>query len=110
MALIDGADYTYDAGHDSYSDTPGGDVPAAAKVAVSAALGTPTIALGVFDSDNFTFPAATGDPCEILILFNDTHATKGLLAYYDTGVTGFPVTPNGGDINGTVNGSGWFSL
>lgn len=112
-SLIDGADYTYDVAHDSYADTPGGDVPAAAKVAASGNLAGTTVgvvAAGVFDSDNFTWTAVSGDVSEIIILWDDTHATDQLVAYYDTGITGMPVTPNTGDINVTVNASGWFSI
>lgn len=107
--LIDSADYTYSAAHDFYGGgTP--DVAAGAKVAESAALGTPTIANGVFDTDNFTWSAVTGDQSEAIILWDDTITDDRLVAFYDTGMTGMPVTPNGGDINVTVNGSGWFAL
>ena len=52
----------------------------------------------------------SGDVSEAILLWNDGHASDGLIAIYDTGVTGFPVTPNGGNINVTVHGSGWFAL
>jgi hypothetical protein len=106
--LIDLADYTYNAAHDFLDD-----VPSAARVAVSAALGATTIALGVFDSNDFSFTTVTGDACEALILYCHDGGSDGarrLIAFYDTGVTGLPVTPNGGDINVTVNASGWFAL
>ncbi|HEX5016879.1 MAG TPA: hypothetical protein VFX15_04770 [Actinomycetes bacterium] len=107
--LIDSGDYTFSAAHDEYS---GGstDVPAGAKVAESAALGTPTIANGVFDTDNFTWTAVTGDQSEAIILWDDDTTNDRLVAFYDTGMTGMPVTPNGGDINVTVNASGWFAI
>jgi hypothetical protein len=105
--LVDGADYTYSAAHDFLDDVPSG-----ARVATSGNLASKTITDGTFDSADFTFTAVTGDPCEILIVYIDTGSasTSRLVAYYDTGVTGFPVTPNGGDINVTVNASGWFTL
>ena len=103
--LVDLADYTYSAAHTQLSD-----VAVAARVATSGALASPTIASGVFDSADFTWTAVTGDPCEAIILYNDTHASKALIAFYDTGMTGIPVTPNGGDINLTVHASGWFAL
>ena len=107
--LIDGADYTFSAAHDEYS---GGstDVPAAAKVAESAALGSPTCTNGTFDTGDFSWTAVSGDQCENIILWDDTVVNDRLLAFYDTGMTGMPVTPNGGDINVTVNASGWFAL
>lgn len=108
-SLIDSADYTFSAAHDEYS---GGsrDVALAAIVAESGALGTPTVVNGTFDTDNFTWTAVTGDQSEAVILWDDTLANDRLIAFYDTGITGMPVTPNGGDINVTVSGSGWFSL
>ena len=107
--LIDGADYTFSAAHDEYS---GGstDVPSGAKVAESSALGSPTIASGVFDTADFTWTAVTGDQSENIILWDDTLTNDRLVAFYDTGMTGMPVTPNGGNINVTVNASGWFAL
>ena len=36
--------------------------------------------------------------------------TSRLIAYIDTGVTGLPVTPNGGDINITWDAAGIFTL
>lgn len=107
--LIDSADYTYSASHDEYS---GGatDVATAAKVAESSALGSPTIASGVFDTADFTWSAVSGDVSEAIILWDDTLTNDRLVAFYDTGMTGMPVTPNGGNINVTVHASGWFAL
>jgi hypothetical protein len=107
--LGDSADYTVNLSTHDFLD----DVAAAAREEISGALGSPTITDGVFDTPDFTFTAADGDPCEFLLLYNDTpstEATKGLIVYYDTGITGMPVDPNGGDINVTVNASGWFAL
>lgn len=108
-SLIDSADYTYSAAHDEYS---GGsrDVPLVAIVAESSALGSPTIVNGAFDTADFTWSTVTGDQSEAIILWDDSIANDRLIAFYDTGMTGMPVTPNGGNINVTVNGSGWFSL
>jgi hypothetical protein len=108
-SLIDGADYTFSAAHDEYS---GGatDVAAGAKVAESSALGSPTITNGTFDTADFTWTAVTGDQSEIILLWDDTLTNDRLIAYYDTGITGMPVTPSGGDIQVTVHASGWFSL
>lgn len=107
-SLIDSADYTFSAAHDEYS---GGarDVASGAIVAESAALGSPTIVNGAFDSADFSWTAVTGDQSEAIILWDDTLTNDRLIAFYDTGMTGMPVTPNGGNINVTV-GSNWFSL
>lgn len=107
VALIDLADYTYSSAHDFLDDVAGG-----AIVDTSGNLASKTITNGVFDSADPTFAAASGDVSEALILYIDTGvaSTSRLVAYYDTGVTGLPVTPNTGDINVAVNASGWFAL
>lgn len=108
--LIDSATYTYSAAHDFYGGaTP--DVSATSKTAESAALTSPTITNGTFDTADFTWSAVSTDSAqEAIILWDDTIVDDRLVAFYDTGMTGMPVTPNGGDINVTVNGSGWFAL
>lgn len=108
-SLLDSADYTFSAAHDEYS---GGsrDVPLAAIVAESAALATKTFVNGVFDSADFSWSTVTGDQSEIIVLWDDTLANDRLILYIDTSITGMPVTPNGGNINVTVNASGWYSL
>jgi hypothetical protein len=105
--LVDGADYTYSAAHQYLSD-----IAAGGRVSTSAALATKTTTGGVFDSADPKFTAVTGDPSEILVLMSDTGnaATSRLIAFYDSGVTGLPVTPNGGDIDIVVNAGGWFAL
>lgn len=106
--LADAADYTYNAAHDFLDD-----VAAGARVATSSTLGSPTIVDGLFDTADFTWSAVTGDQSEQVILYNHTggaDSARGLIEFLDTGITGMPVTPNGGDINVTVNASGWFSL
>ncbi|HEX2554259.1 MAG TPA: hypothetical protein VHL98_11185 [Microvirga sp.] len=105
--LVDLADYTYSAAHEFLSD-----VPAGARVATSPALTGKTFTNGLFDAADVTFTAVTGDQSEALILFIDTGsaATSRLVAFFDTGVTGLPVQPNGGDIVITWNAGGIVSL
>ena len=103
--LIDTGTYTYDAAHNAYDDLSG------VVGTESGAFTTKTFTDGTFDSDNITFSSVSGNTAEAIVLFIDsgTPATDYLIAYIDSG-TGLPVTPNGGDINVTVNASGWFSL
>ena len=108
VVLSDAADYTFNSTHDFLDD-----VPAGARVAVSSTLTSPTIVDGVFDTADFTFTSVTGDQSEQIILYNHTggsDAARGLIEFLDTGMTGMPVTPNGGDINVTIHSSGWFAL
>lgn len=110
--LVDTGAYTYSATHQFLSD-----VPSAARIASSAALTTKTVTNGVFDADDATFtsvPAGTGSAsaAEALIIYVDTGTvgTSPLVGYLDTGVSGLPVTPNGGNISLTFNASGIFAL
>lgn len=101
--LVDLADYTYSAAHDFLDDLPAG-----ARVGTPQTLGTKTVTNGLFDAADSTFPAVTGDPSEAIVIYIDTgvEATSRLVAFFDTGVTGLPVTPNGGDISITWNAGG----
>ena len=107
VALIDTNDYTYSASHEFLDD-----VPAGAIVATSGNLTNKTNANGVFDADDVTLSNVSGDESEALIIYVDTGnpATSRLVAYIDTGVTGLPVTPNGGNIIIAWNASGIFAL
>lgn len=109
--LVDSADYTYSSAHDFFDDVGG-----SARVATSSGLGSPTGTGGTFDTADFSWTSVTGDQSEAIVLYNHdgngagSDAARQLIAFYDTTITGMPVTPNGGDINVTVNASGWFSL
>lgn len=105
--LIDTADYTYSAAHDFLDD-----VPAAARVATSGAMTNTTVTNGLFDADNVTWSAVTGDQAEAIIIYIHTgvESTSRLVAYIDTSVTNLPVTPNGSDITVSWNASGIFQL
>ena len=96
--LVDTGTYTYSSAHDFLDDVAGG-----ARIAVSSTLGSPTfasVATGVFDAADVTFTAVSGSSVEAIILYVHTgvEATSRLLAYIDTGVTGLPFTPSGGDV------------
>lgn len=105
--LVDLADYSYSATHQFLSD-----VAAAGRVATSANMTTKTTTNGLFDADDVSFSSVTGDQSEALIIYIDTgtESTSRLVAFFDTGVTGLPVTPNGGNINVAWNASGIFQL
>jgi hypothetical protein len=102
-----GGTYTYSAAHTSKTDL-------GTTVADSATLTSPTIVDGVFDTADFSWTSVTaGNQVSIVALWNDTPTTPTadpIVVYYDTGMTGMPVTPNGGTINFTVHASGWFAL
>lgn len=91
--LVDEAEYTYDNAHEFLSS-----IPAAARVAISDALGGKSVTDGVFDADDVEFVGLTGASIEAVALFVDTGdaATSSLLSYVNEG--DFPVTPSGGDV------------
>lgn len=106
VALIDTGAYTYSAAHQFYSNLSG-------IVGTPQRITTPTIVNGVFDGDNVTFTAVSGATVEALAIYRQNagaNTTWRLVAFIDTGVTGLPVTPNGGDITITWNASGIFAL
>lgn len=107
VALVDTGTYTYSSAHEFYSSLSG-------IVGTDQEIGaTKSYTNGVFDGGDVTFTAVTGASCEALVLYRKNagaDTTWRLIAYIDTGVTGLPVTPNGGDINITWNASGIFAL
>lgn len=109
--LARSASYTYASTHEFLSDV--GTAGTAYHATLSDALASKTFTQGTFDAADFKFTApSTASACDILLIIVDTGvaSTSRLVAMYDTGVTGLPVTPNGGDINITVNASGLFTI
>lgn len=105
VALIDTGTYAYNAADEFYSSVSG-------VVGTPQTINNTTVTNGLFDGDNVTYTAVSGNSVEALLIYIDTGsaATSRLVAWIDTGVTGLPVTPNGGDISITWNASGIFQL
>lgn len=105
IALIDTSAYTYSIAHEFYSSVTG-------IIGTPETLTSKSVANGVFDAADVTFPAITGNSVEALLIYIDTGtaSTSRLVAYIDTGVAGLPVTPNGGNISIVWNASGIFAL
>lgn len=112
-ALIDTGVYTYGAGH-VYWDEGGANDAIDGLVGTEQEIGaTKSYTNGVFDGADCTYTSVSGNSVEALVIFvkNAGAATTWrLAAYIDTGVTGLPVTPNGGNITVTWNASGIFAL
>lgn len=113
--LADTGTYSYSAAHDFYNDLSGL-VQSAGSDNVSR-ISTPTVssvADGRFDGDNCTLASCTaGNSLEAIIIYrhnSGANTTWRLVAFIDTGATGLPVTPNGGDITITWHASGIFQL
>ena len=105
-ALVDTGTYTYSAAHQFYSSLSG-------VVGTDQEILTKTQTNGTFDGTDLTYTAVTGATVEALVLYRKNagaNTTWPLIAYIDTGVTGLPVTPNGGNITITWNASGIFTI
>lgn len=105
VALIDTGTYTYSNAHDFLDDVTG-------IVGTAQTIANTTVTNGLFDGDDVTFTAVSGNTVEALLIYIDTGsaATSRLVAFIDTSVTGLPVTPNGGNISIAWNASGIFQL
>lgn len=105
IALVDTGTYTYSAAHEFLTSLTG-------RVGTDQTLGTKTFVNGTFDAADATFTAVTGVTVEALVVYIDTGTagTSRLVAFLDTGYTGLPVTPNGGNITVTFDAAGIFTL
>lgn len=102
-ALIDTASYTYSAAHEFYSSI------SAAIVGTPQEITSKTYTNGLLDGADVTFPSVSGASCEALALYVQNagaNSTWRLYAYFDSGVTGLPVTPSGVNIPVAWNASG----
>jgi hypothetical protein len=106
VALVDTGTYTYSSAHEFYSSLSG-------VVGTDQEITTPTLTNGVVDGGDVTFSAVSGNSAEAIVIYRKNagaNTTWRLVAYIDTGQTGLPVTPNGGNITITWNASGIFAL
>ncbi len=106
VALVDTGAYTYSAAHEFYSSLSG-------VVGTDVEVSSVTLVGGLIDGDDEIFTAVTGSTVEALVYYRKNagaNTTWRLVAYVDTGVTGLPVTPNGGNINLNHNASGIIQL
>lgn len=106
----------YDEGADALNlaDQDLADIVAGARIAVSAAIGSPTVgtvAVGTFDHADVTFTAVTGASVESMTYYKHTgtDSTSPLIVNIDS-ATGLPVTPNGGDITWAPHATGVFQI
>ena len=106
-ALLDTGTVAYNSAHDFYDDISAGVGGTPVEIT------TKTYTAGVFDGDNVTFTSVAGTVTyEAIVIFCDTGVpgTSRLVAYIDTGVTGLPVTSNGGNITVTWDNAGIFTI
>lgn len=105
VVMLDTDAYTYSDTHEFLSDIPSG-----ARVAISGALSSKAVSdLAAFTSANGRLDGVVGPESEGVVLFIDTGSpsTSRLVAYWDTSITGMPVTPSGESYNVIPPGDGW---
>lgn len=106
VAMVNISTYTYSAAHQYYSSLSG-------QVGTDQQITSPTVTNGTFNGATATFTSVSGAAVGALIIYrknSGANTTWALVLYEDTSVTGLPVTPNGGNIVITWNGSGIFTL
>jgi hypothetical protein len=93
-SLIDTDDQSYDAADEFIDDIASG------AIVATATLSSPSVSGKQFDAGDATFSSVTGDESEAIIIWKDTGtaSTSRVVLWLDTGITGLPVTPSGGDI------------
>ncbi len=103
LLLIDTADETYNAADQFHSNITGAGI-----VATSGNLAGKTTTSGVFDANDITITAVTGDTVEAVVLYKDTgvSGTSPLIAWFDVST----FTPNGSDVTVVFNASGLFAI
>jgi len=108
VALVDTGTYSYATGHDAYNDLSG------IIGGIDKNIASPTVVGRKFDGCNVTWTAVTTPTSiEALVIYRKNtgaNTTWWLVLYENSGVTGLPVTPNGGDISVSWNASGIFDL
>tara|TARA_R110000803_G_scaffold56754_2_gene114151 strand:+ start:213 stop:611 length:399 start_codon:yes stop_codon:yes gene_type:complete len=104
IALVDTGVYTFSAAHEFQTSLTG--------VVATQILGTKTFLNGTFDAADPTWPTVTGATVEALVIYIDTGVagTSRLISFVDTGQTGLPVTPNGGNITLNIAAGGLFTI
>jgi len=75
-------------------------------------LANKTLVDGVLNADDLVFSSVTGAESEALLIWIDTGVTttSRLVCWLDTNITGFPITPDGSNIDITWSSSGIFKL
>ena len=97
---------------DFMDDLAGTPVPVEASAPALASKTLGTVGAGVFDAADTVFTSLSGDQVENLVIYEDSGAaaTSDLIAGWGTGVTGLPLTPNGGNVTVVWSASGIFTF
>ena len=105
VAIIDTADETYNSADEWHSNLTGAGIVASS----SADLTGKSTTNGLFDANDVTLTAVTGDSVEAVVLYKWTgvSGTSPLIAWFDLSSS---FSPNGSDITIIWNASGIFAI
>ena len=98
--------YAYSAAHQFMSSL-------SSPVGTDQRITSPTVTTGTFSGANLTYTSVSGNQITQFAIYrmnNGANTTWRLVVFFDTSVTGLPLTPNGGNITVTWNGSGIFTI
>jgi hypothetical protein len=106
VALVDTTIYTYSDNHQFFTSLSG------VQATPQAVTGN-TLVSNVFKGDGLVFIGVTGSTIGALVMYrhnSGANSTWRLVLYEDTGIIGFPMIPNGGNLLVTWNSQGVFAL
>lgn len=90
------------------------DLNSTGGIVATATLANKSVTNGVLNADDIVFPsvANTNPESEALLFWIDTgvDTTSRLVCWLDTNITGFPITPDGSNVDITWSTSGIFKL
>lgn len=116
-AFADTGTYTVNLTTHDFFDDLSGISPNAVFNTAGVALGSKTVgtvAAGVFDAADSLFSAYSNSSVSVegIVMWKQgaAAASSDLIAWWDTGITGMPFTPSGGDVTIAWNASGIFSI
>lgn len=81
------------------------DVPASARVAMSAVLTGRTVSVNVVDADDYLFTDVSGPPVDSVIFAvnSGNDATSWLICHLDSAISGLPFNPSASPVQLTWN-------
>jgi hypothetical protein len=106
LVTIGSGGYVYSDNHQFYPDVTN-------IQATPQPLLNPVLTANVFKADGVLYTAVTGTTIGALVIYrSNTGANTSwrLVLYEDTGITGFPMVPNGGNVLVSWNTQGIFAL
>jgi hypothetical protein len=107
LVTIGSSGYVYSAAHQFFTDL--NSIVGTPQQVIAPVIG----AVAIFHASAVVFVNVTGGETDAIVIYRSNssfNSTWRLVMYEDTGIVGFPITPNGGNIIVTWNTQGIFQL